>query len=89
MFQRSEIGKYKSKKSIADAMMNKTCVTPNNEEYKLVEVKTVNRKKIWVYEVTKPALLFKFESIGQLDLSALMSWIKVYNDILGLCNTPK
>ena len=84
MLQRSEIGKYKSQQSIANAMMNKTCITPNNEEYKLVEIKTVNRKKIWVYEVTKPALLLKYESIGQLDLLAFMSWIKVYNDVLVL-----
>ncbi len=76
MFQKAEVGKYRSQATIANAMIGKICITPNNEEYKLVEVKKVGRKSIWIYEVTKPVLKIKYESVGRVDLLELMEWIR-------------
>lgn len=51
MFQRSEIGKKRSQKTIAEALLGANMVTPNNDTYSLVEIEKHGNKRIYVYEV--------------------------------------
>jgi len=81
MFQRSEIGKTRSKKSQAEAMLNKVCVTPKGDRYSLVEFNKIGNKYHWVYEwIDCPKEILELttnrvQSKTQLGLSEIMQWM--------------
>ena len=81
MIQRSEIGKTISKKSQAQAMLNRVCVTPKGDKYSLVDFYKIGNKYHWVYEwVDCPDELLeittnRIQSTTQLGLVEVMGWI--------------
>ena len=72
MLQRSEIGKKRSKKAQAQAMLNRICVTPKGDEYSLVQFEKVGNKYHWVYEwINCPNDIKKLQ---QIRLEAKHNW---------------
>ena len=92
MLQRSEIGKKRSKKSQAQAMLNRICVTPKGDEYSLVQFEKVGNKYHWVYEWIncpndiKKVTTNKVRSKTQLGLLEIMNWINELRS-LNVCIT--
>lgn len=89
MLQRSEIGKKRTKKSQAQAMLNRVCVTPNREKYMLVDFKKIGNKYHWVYEwidcpdTIKELTTNRVQSTTQLGLLEIMNWIKELRSLNG------
>ena len=50
MFQAKQIGKYRSKKTQAECLLNRICVTPNGEKYSLVSIERIGKSNHYVYE---------------------------------------
>jgi hypothetical protein len=81
MLQRSEIGKTRSKKSQAQAMLNRVCVTPKGDKYSLVDFYKFGNKYHWVYEwIECPSEVMKLttnrvQSKTQLGLGEIMTWM--------------
>ena len=83
MFQRSEIGKRRSKKSIAEAKLNRLYVTPNGEHYSLVSFYKKGKKYRYEYEWIdcpqkngKNLFLNKIESEFEFGVEDIMKWIE-------------
>ena len=82
MLQISQIGKSRSKKSQAQAMLNRICVTPKGDEYSLVKFEKVGNKYHWVYEWIncpndiKEITTNTVRSKTRLGLSEIMNWIE-------------
>ncbi len=82
MFQKSEVGKHRSKKSQAEAMLNKTCVTPNGDEYSLVDFEKKGTTYHYTYKWLNCPDNIKgnvngdtVTSKGALSLTQIMDWI--------------
>jgi hypothetical protein len=49
MIQHNQIGKYKSKQSIIDSKLNKVYITPQGNEYSLIEFRKIGHRRHYVY----------------------------------------
>lgn len=74
MFQRKEIGKYRSSQSQIDARLNRECVTPDGDHYVLIDFSKNGRNKLFTYQwVEHPE--HKALSHHLLSLEEIVTWI--------------
>jgi hypothetical protein len=74
MFQRKEIGKYRSIQSQIDARLNKKYVTPDGDHYSLIKFYKSGRIKIFTYQwMEKPQHMVL--SNHMLTLEEIITWI--------------
>jgi hypothetical protein len=81
MLQRSEIGKKRSKKSQAEAILNRIFLTPKNDEYSLVSFEKIGRTYHYVYEwincpeSIKEITSNRIRSKSPLSIGEVVHWI--------------
>lgn len=81
MLQSKQIGKYRPYKNRAEALIGRTCVTPNGEHYSLIAYEQVGRLHHWVYEWTNcPDTILqittnRIRSKTQLGVYEICEWI--------------
>lgn len=79
MFQRKEIGKYRSVQSQIDARLNRECVTPDGDHYTLMRFEKSGRSKSFTYQwVEKPE--YTITSDHMLSLEEIVTWINKFKE---------
>lgn len=90
MLQRKEIGKTRTKRSQADAMLNRECVTPNGDRYILTSYVKVGNSYHYTYEwINAPKSVTdittnRTRSKTSLSLEEIIQWIKTLKDLVNI-----
>ena len=75
MFQRKEIGKYRSIQSQIEARLNREFVTPDGDHYTLIKFEKTGHKKTLTYQwVENPLYIITSDHI--LALEEIINWIR-------------
>lgn len=75
MFQRKEIGKYRSIQSQIDVRLNKEYITPDGDHYTLIKFEKTGRNKSFTYQwIENPQHTITSDHI--LGVEEIVNWIK-------------